>query len=102
MKLTACLVKIPAQQVSAPRTRGWSRVDPPLDAVTEGGPAHAGMVPWMSGFDLAVVRRPRARGDGPLSGGAFLFRARSAPRTRGWSFPCSRFPPGHWVGPAHA
>src|SRR5690606_33370409 len=94
--------QLPAQGLSAPRTRGWSRALTGTGLAEDVGPAHAGMVLANRPFGRSWPSRPRARGDGPLSGGAFLFRARSAPRTRGWSRGDGRVPRRPGVGPAHA
>ena len=47
-------------------------------------------------------RRPRARGDGPHARRATTTRAKSAPRTRGWSAWFDPDPAQARVGPAHA
>src|SRR5690606_33141951 len=102
MKLTACLVKIPAQQVSAPRTRGWSGSSLRAPGAHSVGPAHAGMVRKFTQGSWCTHGRPRARGDGPSEQTLRALVAESAPRTRGWS-PLGRgFSLSGAVGPAHA
>lgn len=73
------------QQVSAPRPRGCSDGRAVDVDVHDVGPAPAGMVlrphrpPWRR------RRRPRARGDVPLSVSAWTISRASAPRPRGCS-----------------
>ncbi len=109
-------------RTSAPRTRGWFRVDRALHGCHEVGPAHAGMVPLQLPAQRRGPRRPRARGDGSWASSATRRNRPSAPRTRGWfrltragrlrvwSAPRTRGwfagdqeePRGSGVGPAHA
>src|SRR5262245_32788076 len=94
--------RLTGQQVSAPRTRGWSDLRVAGPGVHHVGPAHAGMVPRVLSSFGASHRRPRARGDGPPNGPRPNLRKRSAPRTRGWSRHVGLVRAVLVVGPAHA
>jgi len=87
---------------SAPRTRGWSRIDHPHRARHMVGPAYAGMVHPGPRFAGCEPGRPRVRGDGPSSWLLSVRAARSAPRTRGWSCVVTGGHAAFDVGPAYA
>jgi len=94
--------KVAGQQVSVPRTRGWSQHQRVTESHRHVGPAHAGMVLSMRVPRPELSSRSRARGDGPgwPSGSCALMA--SVPRTRGWSVKPSPSAIPDAVGPAHA
>ena len=74
-----------ATRTVSPPTRGWSRLNVPLQPTLYGVPAYAGMVPSMMRYRPVAGRCPRLRGDGPytLDGDGYLTVV--SPPTRGWS-----------------
>ncbi len=86
----------------SPRTRGWSRVGPPVDRGPSVVPAHAGVVPARSGGRPGSSRGPRARGGGPGGPLAASSVTKWSPRTRGWSRDRLGHHHGGTVVPAHA
>src|SRR5690606_18995475 len=60
------------------------------------------MVPWGGRAPTQPITAPRARGDGPSSGGAVGVADRCSPRTRGWSPGARRLHPDAGLLPAHA
>ncbi len=54
----------PAEMPAPPHTRGWSRRIVPIQLLTLGSPAHAGMVPHLGPRTRPRCRLPRTRGDG--------------------------------------
>jgi hypothetical protein len=58
---------VPGQQVSSPRTRGWSRMGRNERAARRVVPAHAGLVRGSTSSSTKPRSRPRAGGAGPRS-----------------------------------
>src|SRR5690606_32980149 len=94
--------KLPGQQVSAPRTRGWTELPRWPVGGRVVGPAHAGMDRATSLAGWRPRGRPRARGDGPFSAKLRDVVKTSAPRTRGWTTRSDHGAFQPHVGPAHA
>ena len=69
----------------SPRTRGWTASRQPLPYAAVVFPAHAGMDRGPRLRPDAVLRVPRARGDGPLSAADLDYLDTCSPRTRGWT-----------------
>ena len=76
----------------APPTRGWTPVGAVSAISFQGCPAYAGMDPEIPQHSLYLIRLPRLRGDGPLSGRSCVRARKVAPPTRGWTFSNS------WIG----
>ena len=74
-----------------PRERGWSLAGSDVARRVPVSPARAGMVPTADTGNPAVLRFPRASGDGPVLSGAMPLTDEFPPRERGWSgVACSR------------
>ena len=85
-----------------PPTRGWSQrnlISPPL---SEGSPAHAGMVPSGSLSPGRGPRFPRPRGDGPSRRSHRPSSRWVPPPTRGWSRRPAGLGGDYAGSPAHA
>ena len=85
-----------------PPTRGWPPARNHCPCRYHGSPAHAGMAPNRSPYELDPDRFPRPRGDGPLMSEDITSAKEVPPPTRGW-------PPRRYQGiaigpgsPAHA
>ena len=70
---------------ASPRLRGWTAGSKPGSAGSSGFPAPAGMDPDPAGPRQGAGGLPRACGDGPERGGAWVRRATASPRLRGWT-----------------
>ena len=90
------------QALSSPRPRGWSSGGGVRPRGRRVVPAPAGVVPAARCRAARTLRRPRARGGGPMqvftSSGIWM----SSPRPRGWSRPAPRPPAAARVVPAPA
>ena len=92
----------PAQLMSPPPTRGWSRHGEAAQRPDDVSPAHAGMVPELTAQLQPTLSLPRPRGDGPLTFAAAHASKSSPPPTRGWSLIHPLKPACGDVSPAHA
>ena len=72
-------------EMASPRTRGWTLDASVFHLELRGFPAHAGMDRSRCRLGRQRDGLPRARGDGPLSGGVTSWMAGASPRTRGWT-----------------
>ncbi len=64
---TRCGVALEPARRAPPRSRGWTRRRSRRPAVVAGSPALAGMDPRVAPHVDALLRLPRARGDGPAA-----------------------------------
>ncbi len=87
---------------SAPRQRGWFRIEDRSTRLTPVGPAPAGVVPRRRARPLRRPSRPRASGGGSFLADQPLPSSRSAPRQRGWFRYWGSQKPMEQVGPAPA
>ena len=85
-----------------PHTRGWTRLRPFLRPADRGSPAHAGMDPDPNVRNVAFVRLPRTRGDGPLTKSPKRLKPTAPPHTRGWTLSTSHHRIRSGGSPAHA
>ncbi len=92
----------PPSRSTAPRTRGWTLVQPEAVGVELDCPAHAGMDRSTPASQRRSHGLPRARGDGPCSVVPADCADRTAPRTRGWTHSLQPRPGGDPDCPAHA
>ena len=86
----------------SPPTRGWTPHLRGGAGGRRGFPAHAGMDPKQTIFDLISTGFPRPRGDGPINGTLHNVVPKVSPPTRGWTSSRSS---GRWWSrgfPAHA
>ncbi len=89
-------------QASAPDPRGCSPPSRCPEINPRVGPAPAGMLRAATVAPAACVRRPRTRGDAPLTVRQATAPGESAPHPRGCSFVTCRFRTPDEVGPAPA
>src|SRR5699024_3232434 len=76
-----------APSPQAPRTWGWTVLDQAGGVPGAAGPTHVGMDLRVSSHGGLQIRRPHARGDGPLDDHKATGAPSQAPRTWGWTAP---------------